>query len=75
MSYSKIIKKWSRLRYPDKKFEKTAFDLYKSLTNIDKARMLKEFEDYIDAVDRGDIIPSPPELPKEMLQKEKINVN
>lgn len=63
MKAIKIIKKWSALRHPDPTFAKTAIAYYKGLDKKQRSLMIKEFQDYIEAVDNGSIIASPIELP------------
>ena len=59
----KIIRKWSKLRHWDyKNVEKSALNLYNSLDDHDKPLMLQEFQNYIDGVKSGKIIPEPVKL-------------
>ena len=61
--YVKTIRKWAHLRHPDPKFEKTAIRLYETSDKRDQELMLQEFQDYIDGVKNGTIIPSTPKIP------------
>ena len=60
----KIIRKWAKLRHPDKKFEKTAIAYYKILPKDDRIKMMEEFQAYIDAVKNGEVIAGPIKLPE-----------
>ncbi len=64
MKYQKVIKKYTKIRGMPEGYAKTAIRMYQGLNQNDRNLMLQEFQDYIDDVSDGTIIPTPVPIPK-----------
>lgn len=71
MKAIKIIKKYYKIRMNEPELIRCAIIFYKGLNTHEKAQMMKEYQDYIDGVESGIIIPTVPSLPE--IPKYKIN--
>ena len=63
MKAIKIIKKYYKIRMSPW-ITDTAITFYLGLDTLNRTRMMKEYQDYIDGVKNGTIIPTQPTLPK-----------
>lgn len=69
MKYKRIIKKWAKLRHPDKEFATVALRLYETSTESEQKVFLTECQNYINGVRDGIIEPSVPTIPIPVFKK------